>query len=63
MDEEECKLFSGKFYNAQDCIVEPKPVQKPYPPLSFGGWSNNRILRRAGGGEITGGLQQIRFGD
>ena len=40
--------FSGKFYNAQDCIVEPKPVQKPYPPLSFGGWSNNRILRQAG---------------
>jgi alkanesulfonate monooxygenase SsuD/methylene tetrahydromethanopterin reductase-like flavin-dependent oxidoreductase (luciferase family) len=40
--------FSGKFYNVQDCIVEPKPVQKPYPPLLFGGWSNNRILRQAG---------------
>lgn len=40
--------FSCKFYNAQDCIVEPKPVQKPHPPLLFGGWSNNRIVRLAG---------------
>jgi alkanesulfonate monooxygenase SsuD/methylene tetrahydromethanopterin reductase-like flavin-dependent oxidoreductase (luciferase family) len=40
--------FSGRFYNVQDCVVEPKPVQKPHPPLLFGGWSNNRILRLAG---------------
>ena len=40
--------FSGKFYNVQDSIVEPKPVQKPYPPMLFGGWSNNRIVRLAG---------------
>ncbi len=40
--------FSGRFYKVDDCIVEPKPIQKPYPPLLFGGWSNNRIVRLAG---------------
>ncbi len=39
--------FSGKFYQAEECVVEPKPVQKPHPPLLFGGWSN-RIMRLAG---------------
>ncbi len=39
--------FSGKFYHVEECVVEPKPVQKPHPPLLFGGWSN-RIMRLAG---------------
>ncbi|HVH15942.1 MAG TPA: LLM class flavin-dependent oxidoreductase [Candidatus Angelobacter sp.] len=40
--------FSCKFYNVEDCIVEPKPVQKSHPPLLFGDWGNNRIVRLAG---------------
>ena len=39
--------FTGKFYKVQKAIVEPKPVQKPYPPLLFGGWSK-LILALAG---------------
>ena len=39
--------FSGKYYSVNDAIVEPKPVQKPYPPLLFGGWGRS-IVRLAG---------------
>ncbi len=39
--------FPGKYYKVVNCVVEPKPVQKPYPPLWFGGWGP-RIMRLAG---------------
>jgi hypothetical protein len=39
--------FQGRFYEAKGAVVEPKPVQKPYPPLLFGGVSP-RMLRMAG---------------
>jgi alkanesulfonate monooxygenase SsuD/methylene tetrahydromethanopterin reductase-like flavin-dependent oxidoreductase (luciferase family) len=38
---------SGKYYKLSGAVLEPKPVQKPYPPLLFGGVSN-RMLRLAG---------------
>lgn len=28
--------FDGEFYTAKGAVLEPKPVQKPYPPLLFG---------------------------
>jgi probable F420-dependent oxidoreductase len=28
--------FDGRFYKAKGAILEPKPVQKPYPPMWFG---------------------------
>ena len=28
--------FEGKFYSTKEAVLEPKPVQKPYPPLWFG---------------------------
>ena len=28
--------FSGKYYRVRDAVLEPKPVQKPHPPLWFG---------------------------
>jgi|TARA_B100001013_G_scaffold11978_4_gene7137 alkanesulfonate monooxygenase SsuD/methylene tetrahydromethanopterin reductase-like flavin-dependent oxidoreductase (luciferase family) len=28
--------FSGKYYKIEDAILEPKPIQKPYPELWFG---------------------------
>lgn len=28
--------FKGKYYRAKGAVLEPKPVQKPYPPLWFG---------------------------
>jgi alkanesulfonate monooxygenase SsuD/methylene tetrahydromethanopterin reductase-like flavin-dependent oxidoreductase (luciferase family) len=39
--------FEGKYYRAKAAVLEPKPVQKPYPPLLFGS-SGDRMLRLAG---------------
>ncbi|MCS6927013.1 MAG: TIGR03560 family F420-dependent LLM class oxidoreductase, partial [Candidatus Binatia bacterium] len=29
--------FDGKYYQLKDALCEPKPLQKPYPPLLIGG--------------------------
>jgi hypothetical protein len=39
--------FTGKYYRAKNAILEPKPIQKPHPPLVFGGFSE-RMIRMAG---------------
>jgi alkanesulfonate monooxygenase SsuD/methylene tetrahydromethanopterin reductase-like flavin-dependent oxidoreductase (luciferase family) len=39
--------FHGKHYQARGAVLDPKPVQKPYPPLLFGG-VGPRMLRMAG---------------
>ena len=39
--------FEGKYYKAKAAVLEPKPVQKPYPPLLFGS-RGNRMLRLTG---------------
>jgi len=39
--------FKGKFYHAKGAVLDPKPVQKPHPPLLFGG-IGPRMLRMAG---------------
>jgi len=39
--------FKGKYYQAKGAILDPKPVQKPHPPLMFGG-VGTRMLRLAG---------------
>ena len=39
--------FDGNYYKAINAVIEPKTVQKPYPPLLFGG-SGNRMLSLAG---------------
>ena len=39
--------FKGKYYEAEAAVLEPKPVQKPYPKLLFGG-TGKRMLRMAG---------------
>ncbi|MGW3121792.1 LLM class flavin-dependent oxidoreductase [Streptomyces sp. NPDC001107] len=38
--------FDGEFWQLQDAVLEPKPLQKPHPPLWFGG-SSESALRRA----------------
>jgi probable F420-dependent oxidoreductase len=38
--------FDGEFWQLQDEAMEPKPFQKPYPPLWFGG-ASEPALRRA----------------
>jgi len=52
--------FAGRYYHLNDAIANPKPVQKPYPPIWIGasGESTLRLVARhadvwnaAGGGE------------
>jgi probable F420-dependent oxidoreductase len=38
--------FAGEFWQLDDAAMEPKPFQKPYPPLWFGA-SGPNALRRA----------------
>jgi probable F420-dependent oxidoreductase len=38
--------FDGEFWQLKDAAMEPKPAQKPYPPLWLGG-SSPAALRRA----------------
>ncbi len=39
--------FKGRYYKTKGAVLEPKPVQKPHPPLLFGG-EGPRMLRMAG---------------
>ncbi|MHA1944083.1 MAG: LLM class flavin-dependent oxidoreductase [Candidatus Thorarchaeota archaeon] len=39
--------FDGKFYTAKGAVLEPKPVQKPYPKLLFGS-QGTRMLELSG---------------
>lgn len=38
--------FAGRFWQLDNAVMEPKPVQKPHPPISIGG-SHPDALRRA----------------
>lgn len=37
--------FQGKHYALANAIAEPKPLQKPHPPLWIGGKGERRLLR------------------
>ena len=37
--------FQGKHYQLVDAYNEPKPVQKPHPPIVIGGGGEKRTLR------------------
>ena len=37
--------FQGKYFQAQDAILEPKPLQKPHPPVMIGGGGEQLTLR------------------
>jgi alkanesulfonate monooxygenase SsuD/methylene tetrahydromethanopterin reductase-like flavin-dependent oxidoreductase (luciferase family) len=39
--------FSGKYYSAKNAVLDPKPIQKPHPPLLFGS-AGPRMCRLAG---------------
>jgi probable F420-dependent oxidoreductase len=39
--------FDGSFYQVPPALVDPKPVQRPHPPVLLGGGAD-RALRRAG---------------
>jgi alkanesulfonate monooxygenase SsuD/methylene tetrahydromethanopterin reductase-like flavin-dependent oxidoreductase (luciferase family) len=35
--------FNCKFYNLQGAVCNPKPVQKPHPPIMIGAWGNRML--------------------
>jgi probable F420-dependent oxidoreductase len=37
--------FDGEFWQLRDAVMEPKPFQKPYPPVWFGGSGRTALLR------------------
>jgi F420-dependent oxidoreductase-like protein len=39
--------YDGRFYSLADALHEPKPVQKPHPPVWIGGEGTERTLRIA----------------
>jgi F420-dependent oxidoreductase-like protein len=39
--------FAGKHYQLADAVAEPKPVQRPHPPIWIGGTGRRRTLRLA----------------
>ena len=41
---EEAVTFSGRFFTLTDALCEPKPVQRPHPPIVVGG-SRPKMLR------------------
>ena len=44
---DEVSSFRGEFYNLPECLQNPKPTQKPHPPLIFGGESDAALRRVA----------------
>jgi alkanesulfonate monooxygenase SsuD/methylene tetrahydromethanopterin reductase-like flavin-dependent oxidoreductase (luciferase family) len=55
--EEESLTFDGDFWQMRDASVNPKPLQRPHPPLWFGGSSPAALARaaRLGDGFIGAG--------
>ena len=43
--DEKRTTFKGKYFNVENAILEPKPVQKPHPPLMIGGGGEQLTLR------------------
>jgi probable F420-dependent oxidoreductase len=50
--------FNGKYFNFNDLQFEPKPIQKPYPPLLIGGGSRLAIDRVLAHGDGWHALSQ-----
>jgi alkanesulfonate monooxygenase SsuD/methylene tetrahydromethanopterin reductase-like flavin-dependent oxidoreductase (luciferase family) len=58
--------FKGRFWQLDDATFEPKPVQKPHPPIWFGGSHPNALRRavRLGDGFIgAGSVSTAQFAD
>jgi probable F420-dependent oxidoreductase len=58
--------FDGEFWQLQDEAMEPRPFQKPYPPLWFGAASEpalRRAVRRGDGFFGAGSTPTARFAE
>src|SRR6266513_4449415 len=61
---EEKTTFDGRYYKLKDAIANPKPIQKPYPPLWIGASGDTTlrlVARHADVWNISGGeLQAVK---
>jgi alkanesulfonate monooxygenase SsuD/methylene tetrahydromethanopterin reductase-like flavin-dependent oxidoreductase (luciferase family) len=58
--------YSGEYFTLTDARCEPKPLQRPYPPITIGGNGPKRTLRAAArwASEWNGiNLDAARFGE
>ena len=44
---QETTTFNGRYYQLLDARNEPKPIQRPHPPICIGGSGEKRTLRTA----------------
>jgi len=59
---QEVVSFDGEFYRIPACRVDPKPVQRPHPPLLLGGTAERALRRvgRIGDGWISSSRHDLR---
>lgn len=55
---EERATFNGQFYKIRDAYCNPKPIQKPHPPIMIGG-SGERDFEA--GCKVRRRMQRLRF--
>ena len=64
MWQEDRATFHGKYFHVEGAILEPKPVQKPHPPIMIGGGGEQltlRALARVGDAcNIFGGPEDVK---
>jgi F420-dependent oxidoreductase-like protein len=64
MWQEDRVTFHGKYFHVEGAILEPKPVQKPHPPIMIGGGGEQltlRALARVGDAcNIFGGPEDVK---
>ncbi len=64
MWQENRATFQGKYFHVEGAILEPKPVQKPHPPIMIGGSGEQMTLRalaRVGDAcNIFGGPEDVK---
>jgi alkanesulfonate monooxygenase SsuD/methylene tetrahydromethanopterin reductase-like flavin-dependent oxidoreductase (luciferase family) len=60
--EQERFSYHGKFYNLNNVMITPKPLQKPRPPIWMAAWSDVGIKRvaRISDGWITSPLEHVK---
>jgi alkanesulfonate monooxygenase SsuD/methylene tetrahydromethanopterin reductase-like flavin-dependent oxidoreductase (luciferase family) len=64
--EEPRLTFHGRFRQVDDLAIEPKPVQRPHPPIWFGGQAPKALARAVRFGDAflgAGGASTADFGE